>query len=128
MNFYKNARIEKNGILYSSSDDVRVDVRNGNKTGIKWYICGFAHALDGVDYKKSSMIQSGANYGRKEGETVGITIIDKPQFSARTEWDTEAEAIAALNNPDGLPITFDLFGRDIDIDYRLYIDTKSNDN
>ena len=72
-------------------------------------------------YKKSSMTQSGDHYGHKDGDTIGITIIDKPQFSARHEWNTKDEAIAALNNPNGLSITFDLFGRDTNIDYRLYL-------
>ena len=121
MYFYKNAIIEKDGLPFATSDDVRVDVRNGNISGIKWTVGGFAHAFDGVDYKKSSMTQSGDHYGKKDGDVVGITIIDKPQFSARNEWNTKEEAIAAINNPNGLSITFDLFGRDTNIDYRLYL-------
>jgi len=91
-------KIAKDGKFLTTSDDIRLD-KNGKG---KWSLVGFAHNPDGQDIKSSSMIQGADHYGHKAGETIGITIIDTPQFFGLDDWDTLDEARLALN--EGVPL------------------------
>lgn len=85
-------KIAKNRKYLTKSNDIRL-----SRSAEGWQLTGFAHNPDGQDIKRSTMIQRQAHYGHQAGETVGISIIDTPQFCGRDTWPTLDEARRHLN-------------------------------